>query len=68
MSASHKVATIRPPSISPDLKSFLDEVLVPMLVRDALKEIAAENSLASASMPVAHSRPSALSQRREVTG
>ncbi len=32
--------------IDPDLKEFLDSVLVPMLVREALDDIRAENVLA----------------------
>jgi hypothetical protein len=34
------------PAIDPDLKAFIDDLLVPMLVRDALKDIATENFLA----------------------
>jgi len=66
MSATSKIATIRPPSISPDLKSFLDEVLIPMLVRDALKEIAAENVLPPAAPRVVDSRPNAHRSASEV--
>jgi hypothetical protein len=66
MSATNKVAPIRPPSISPDLKSFLDEVLVPMLVRDALKEMASENILSPAALRVVDSRPTAHRSASEV--
>ena len=41
--------------IEPNLKEFIDEVLVPMLVRDALREIREENRVASALASVAES-------------
>ncbi len=66
MSATNKLATIRPPSISPDLKHFIDEVLVPMLVRDALKEIAPENVLPPSAPRVVDSRPTAHRSASEV--
>jgi hypothetical protein len=43
------------PRIEPDLKAFLDEVLVPMLVHDALQELSSENHLAPESSTVAES-------------
>lgn len=43
------------PSIEPDLREFIDEVLVPMLVRDALKDIRTETELAPAVSPAAQS-------------
>jgi hypothetical protein len=33
-------------AIDPDLKEFLNEVLVPMLVRDALKDISEQKKIA----------------------
>lgn len=36
------------PAIEPELKQFLDECLVPLLVREALKELKAEKALAPA--------------------
>jgi len=32
--------------IEPELREFIDTVLVPMLVRDALRELSSENNLA----------------------
>ena len=49
------------PHIDPDLKEFLDEVLVPMLVRDALKERSSEIRLASVSEEVRESAPTGKS-------
>jgi len=46
MRADRKLAIFEAPKIEPDLKEFIDEVLVPMLVRDALRELSAENHLA----------------------
>lgn len=44
------------PAIEPELREFIDEVLVPMLVRDALKEIrGSESELAQIVSPVAQS-------------
>lgn len=42
-------------TIEPDLREFIDDVLVPMLVRDALREIREENRLASTRAAVAKS-------------
>jgi len=47
-------ATSRP-AITPELKEFIDTLLVPMLVRDALFDFRKENHLASAETPVARS-------------
>ena len=46
---SHRPA----PNIEPELKEFIDTLLVPMLVRDALHDLAKENRLASAETSVA---------------
>jgi hypothetical protein len=40
-------------AIEPELKAFLDEVLVPMLVRDGLKDLAAEGRAPLAPKPLA---------------
>jgi hypothetical protein len=45
----------RPARIDPDLKEFLDEVLIPALVRDALRELSAEISVAARPRGVAQS-------------
>ena len=55
MRAYRKPAISGAPKIEPDLKEFIDEVLVPMLVRDALREIQQENRLASTLDAVAQS-------------
>jgi len=43
------------PRIDPDLKEFIDTLLVPMLVREALCHLANENRLASIQCAVAKS-------------
>lgn len=63
MASAPKLARMQAAAIEPDLKAFLDEVLVPMLVRDALRELAAENTLASVKPAVAHSRSTSLRGR-----
>ena len=45
------------PAIEPDLKKFIDEVLVPMLVRDALREVAGEIYVACQTSTNAQSEP-----------
>jgi hypothetical protein len=54
MATAAKLVRMKP-VIEPELKAFLDEVLVPMLVADALRDVANENALALAPYPVAHS-------------
>jgi hypothetical protein len=49
---SGAVSSIR---IEPELREFIDEVLVPMLVRDALREICDENRVAPGRPVVAES-------------
>jgi|HubBroStandDraft_6_1064221.scaffolds.fasta_scaffold190033_4 hypothetical protein len=46
MSSSKKLVALPYPELEPELREFIDEVLVPMLVSDALKDISAENQLA----------------------
>jgi hypothetical protein len=48
--------------IDPELKEFIDTLLVPMLVRDALCELANENRLASGERAVAKSPRSGNAQ------
>jgi hypothetical protein len=54
--------------IEPELKNFIDEYLVPMLVRDALKAIATNDkkSLAQMRSAVPHSAPSAVRRAEEM--
>jgi hypothetical protein len=59
MPARTKLATIPLSAIEPELKEFIDDVLVPMLVRDAVRELSAEIQLAHA---CASDRESARSQ------
>lgn len=46
MASAAKVVSVHRLKIEPELKQFVDECLVPLLVGDALKELAAEKSLA----------------------
>lgn len=62
MREAHKAA----PDLEPELKEFIDECLVPLLVRDALKTIAQEKPVAQARSIVAHSTPSALHSAEEM--
>ena len=55
MATASKVVSIVGPAIEPDLKEFIDEVLVPMLVRDAVQEIKNQIHIAPATMTVAQS-------------
>ena len=56
-----------PPVIDPGgRRALVDEVLVPMLVRDALNDLAAENSLVLKLPRVAHSTPTALRGAEEM--
>lgn len=52
---SKKLAALQRAEIEPELREFIDDVLVPMLVRDALREIQEEKRLASTLTPVAES-------------
>jgi len=55
MSSSKKLIALPCPELEPELREFIDDVLVPMLVRDALKELAPEIPLASVSAEVRES-------------
>jgi hypothetical protein len=59
MSSPKKVGAFPSPAIEPELREFIDELLVPMLVRAALLDIAEENRLASPALAVANSPRSA---------
>lgn len=48
MPAQEKFVAFPRPEIEPELREFIDTVLVPILVRDALRELSSENHLASA--------------------
>jgi hypothetical protein len=53
------LATIRPkaaPAIDPDVKEFVDMLLVPILVRAALDDLAEEKQLAQSRPAIAKSR------------
>jgi hypothetical protein len=50
-----KLAVLPRPEIEAELREFIDDVLVPMLVADALREIQEENRLAPALAAVAQS-------------
>jgi hypothetical protein len=47
MATATKLVKMPSPRIDPALKEFIDEILVPILVRDALKELLSENQIAS---------------------
>ncbi len=51
-------------SLSPELREFLDAVVVPALIRKYLPELEEEKALASANHPAAYSLPSRLSAKR----
>lgn len=55
MTASKKLVRFPSAEIEPELREFVDEVLVPILVRDALRDLAEEIRLASAGLAVANS-------------
>ena len=48
MPAPRKLVALPRPEIAPELREFIDAVLVPILVRDALRELSTENQLAPA--------------------
>ena len=50
------------PAIEPELKAFVDELLVPMLVRDAMRDLTEEKRLASGKIAVAKSPGSGNAQ------
>jgi len=54
MATAAKLVTMKP-VIEPELKSFLDEVLIPMLVADAVRDLKIENALALECLSMAHS-------------
>jgi hypothetical protein len=60
MATAPKLVRMPAPRIDADLKAFCDEVLVPMLVRDALEDIRRENQLASERATVGNSEPFAV--------
>jgi hypothetical protein len=55
--AAPKLVTLRRPQdrLSPELREFLDAVIVPALVRKYLPELEEEKSLAPANEPTAYS-------------
>jgi hypothetical protein len=59
MSSPKKVGAFPFPPVEPELREFIDELLVPMLVQAALLDIAEENRLASPALAVANSPRSA---------
>jgi hypothetical protein len=65
MASAAKLVEIKP-TIEPELREFLDSVLVPMLVRDAISDLAKENLLAFAPGAVAHSPATALCSAEEM--
>jgi hypothetical protein len=70
MASATKLVTLRRPQerLSPELRDFLDAVVVPALVRKYLPELEemkpTEKALAPANHPVAYSLPSTLSAKR----
>ena len=60
MSSAAKVVSVRRSEIEPELKQFVDECLVPLLVGDALKELAAEK-------PLAPTRPRVIKSARPLS-
>jgi hypothetical protein len=59
MSSPKKVGAFPSPAIEPELREFIDELIVPMLVQAGLRDIAEENRLASPARAVANSPRSA---------
>lgn len=57
MATAPKLVTLRRPQdrLSPELREFLDAVIVPALVRKYLPELEEEKSLAPANEPAAYS-------------
>lgn len=47
------------PTLTPELREFIDGCLVPILVRDALAELAREKSIAEIPRSARHSAPTA---------
>jgi hypothetical protein len=60
MAIEAKLVKMRP-TIEPGLKAFLDEVLVPMLVADALRDLITQNSLVVERRLMAHSPATSFS-------
>ena len=46
MAAKTNLVALPRPEIEPELREFIDQVLVPILVRDALQKLSVENQLA----------------------
>jgi hypothetical protein len=67
MPANSKIVTLTRPheSLSPELREFLDAVVVPALVRKYLPELEEVKTLASANRPAAYSLPSTFSAKRQ---
>jgi hypothetical protein len=65
MASAAKLVEMKP-VIEPELKEFLDSVLIPMLVRDALSDLAKEKTLALERNVVAHSPAIALRSAEEM--
>lgn len=63
MAALPKLAMMPGPAIDPELKEFIDECLVPMLVRDALAELRNEIHIA----PVPECNAQSLRQKAPAT-
>ena len=67
MAAAPKLAMMPGPTIEPELKEFIDECLVPILVREALAELQQENHVAPDVKPVAQSCRQILPATAEVS-
>ncbi len=65
MASAPKLVKVAP-AIEPELKGFIDEVLVPALVRSALNDLAAEKALASGTRTVANFTSTALRSAEEM--
>jgi hypothetical protein len=53
MAATRKPSTVPTAAIEPELREFIDTLLVPMLVGAALRDLAEENRLALPALAVA---------------
>ena len=65
MATAAKLVTMRRQGIDPALKAFIDECVVPLLVREYLSQMAADKLLAPVAAPALHFGASAPASASE---
>jgi hypothetical protein len=65
MASTAKLAMVRAPQIDPTLKAFIDECVVPLMVRKFMSQVAADKPLAPIAAPEVDSNATAPASASE---